>query len=294
MNRLDKEMAQQLVEFISRETGYAMIVCDHEGVIIGDSAGERVGIMHDGAARIMRDECDSIAISAEEAQASNGRMKEGYSIAILVEAEKIGTFGIGGPLDVVTPIAKVAAAVISDRFQRQRRLKLIQNVVDDISRSIEQTALAIDKISTGSLELNEAHQAVTEAVSATREKFADTNQMLDFILDLADETGLLGLNAKIVAAQAGKYGRGFGVVAEEIRKLAKNSSSSVDRITETLEEIQSGMAMINEFNQNTATISQQQHTATRQIASDISNIKKSVETLVNIASSYTDDQLGES
>jgi len=283
MVRMTQEMAQQLVEFISGETGYNMIVCDTDGVIIGDRARERFGVRHDGAVRIMKGEFDSIAITREEAESSQGKMREGYNIVIKVDEERIGTFGIGGPLEIVKPIAKIAAAVIAARIQETRHLELIGEVVGEISHSVEQTAAAIENIYAGSEELNAANTAATEAVSAAKANVEDTNQMLDFILDVADMTGLLGLNAAIIAAQAGKHGRGFSVVADEIRKLAKNSSLSVDKITETLEQIQSGIAEVSEISEKTADISNQQFRATQQIARDIANIKKSVDTLASMA-----------
>jgi methyl-accepting chemotaxis protein len=283
MIQMTREMAQQLVEFVSGETGYNMIVCDTDGVIIGDKARERFGVRHEGAARIMRGELDSIAITREEAERSDGKMREGYNIVIKVGDERIGTFGIAGPLEVVKPIAKIAAAVIAARIQESRHLDLIGAVVGEISRSVEQTAAAIENIYSGSEELNAANRAVAEAVAATETKVRDTNQMLDFILDVADQTGLLGLNAAIIAAQAGIHGRGFSVVADEIRKLAKNSSSSVDKITEILEQIQSGVAEVKSISDKTAGISEKQFRATQQIARDMATIKKSVDTLASMA-----------
>lgn len=283
MIRMTKQMAQQLVEFVSGETGYNMIVCDTDGIIIGDKSRERFGVRHEGAARIMRGEVDSIAISREDAERSNGKMREGYNIVIKVGEERIGTFGIGGPLEIVKPIAKIAAAVIAARIQESRHLELIREVVEEISRSVEQTASAVEHIHGGSEELNAANTAAAEAVAATRTKVKDTNQLLDFILDVADRTGLLGLNAAIIAAQAGEHGRGFSVVAEEIRKLANNSTASVDQITGILEQIQSGVAEISSISEKTTVISEKQLRATQQIARDMTNIKKSVAMLASMA-----------
>ena len=280
--RLTAELAQQLVEFISAETGYNMIVCDADGVIIGDRSRERFGMRHDGAARIMQGEADSIAISREEAERSSGRMREGYSIVIKVDGERVGTFGIGGPLETVTPIAKIASSVIAARIQQVRHSALISEVAGEISRSVEQAVTAIENIYSGSEELNAANTAVIRAVSATEEKIRDTSQMLDFILDVAEMTGLLGLNAAIIAAQAGKHGRGFSVVADEIRKLGKNSSASVDKITAILEQIQSGIAEVSAISAKTAAISEAQFRATQQIARDIATIKKSVDMLATM------------
>ena len=287
MIRISKEMAQQLVEFISGETGYDMIVCDPDGVIIGDKARERFGVRHEGAARIMQGEFASIAISREEAERSGGRMKEGYNIVIQVEGERIGTFGIAGPLETVRPIAKIAAAVIAARLQEKRHLDTIREVAGEISHSIEQTAAAIENIFAGSEELSAANDAMAGAVATTGTRVQDTNQMLDLILDVADETGLLGLNAKILAAQAGVHGRGFGVVAGEIGKLAKHSAASADRITDILEQIRSGITEVNTISNKTVVISKQQYLATEQISRDMANIKKSVDLLAAMAQKET-------
>ena len=280
MIEITKELAQQLVEFVSGETGYNMIVCDSRGVIIGDSRRERLGVRHEAAVRIMSGEVASIAVTKEDAARSGEKMREGYNIAIKVDNSRIGTFGIGGPVEIVKPIAKIAAAVIAARIQEIRRLDLIREVVAEISRSVQQTAAAIEKIYTGSEELNATSTTVAQAVSETNAKVKETNKVLDFILDVADRTRLLGLNAAIVAAQAGTHGRGFSVVADEIRRLADNSSSSVEQITETLEQIQSGIAKVSLTSEKTSAISEKHFHATRQITRDIENIKKSVDTLV--------------
>jgi methyl-accepting chemotaxis protein len=207
-------------------------------------------------------------------------MREGYNIVIKVDKERIGTFGIGGPVEIVKPIAKIAAAVISARIQEIRQLDLIREVVAEISQSVRQTASAIERIYAGSEELNATSTTVAQAVSETGAKVKETSKVLEFILDVADRTRLLGLNAAIVAAQAREHGRGFSVVADEIRKLADNSSSSVEQITEILEQIQSGIAKVSSSSGKTSAVSEKQFHATQQITRDIENIKKSVDTLV--------------
>lgn len=71
------------------------------------------------------------------------------------------------------------------------------------------------------------------------------NEVLGFIKQIADETKMLGLNAAIEAARAGDAGRGFGVVAEEVRQLADQSSNAAQDIARLITGIQQQVEQAN-------------------------------------------------
>lgn len=86
--------------------------------------------------------------------------------------------------------------------------------------------------------LDQRLETTLQQVNALADSSAQIGQVLDVISTIAQQTNLLALNAAIEAARAGEQGRGFAVVADEVRHLASNTQSSVEQVRTVIETLQ--------------------------------------------------------
>ncbi|MEW8397016.1 MAG: methyl-accepting chemotaxis protein [Candidatus Thiodiazotropha sp.] len=102
-----------------------------------------------------------------------------------------------------------------------------REVVNGVTRSIDTLATEVGK--------------AVDTVQRVEQDSERIGSVLDVIRGIADQTNLLALNAAIEAARAGEQGRGFAVVADEVRTLAKRTQDSTQEIQEMIESLQSGV-----------------------------------------------------
>ena len=108
----------------------------------------------------------------------------------------------------------------------------------DVIKNIEKGNQSIDKSASEINKVKDNSQSVEESVHSLADSSQRIGEIVSMIKDISSQTNLLALNAAIEAARAGEAGRGFSVVADEIRELAEESNKATDEITELIEGIQ--------------------------------------------------------
>lgn len=202
-----------------------------------------------------------IKVQAGEAVLPGGAaylaMQKKERVIMEVDENLYGISYIAVGLPIIDSKGEVLGAIVtSENLQRKEILintaREIQGFLQNIQGSIQEIAAEAQELSATSEEL----RSVTEDATV---KVESTAGILDTVKQISKRTNLIGLNASIEAARVGEYGKGFNVVANEVRNLSQMTNNStaeighiINLIREAINSIDNATQMVSEVSQSQA------------------------------------------
>lgn len=135
---------------------------------------------------------------------------------------------------VVTAMNEMSATALEVARASEQSAQQADEINGLVNHSESSLSSAVTQVKTMSEEIQQANEAVVKVAARSD----DITQILDVIRTIAEQTNLLALNAAIEAARAGEQGRGFAVVADEVRALASKTRASTDDISGLIDSLQ--------------------------------------------------------
>ncbi len=186
---------------------------------------------------------------------------------------------VDGSLESINTVSSINQELLGQmsvlKGDSQKSIQSVDNGKNVLNSNMEST----DKV-------YESIEKTVDSVEGLRTLSEEVSNAISAISDIADQTNLLALNAAIEAARAGEHGRGFAVVADEVRKLAEKSQKSATEIKGVISSIEQSISEVTSDTEATKEIFGELREKSEQLEQNFSSIEDTLSTTVSSINSF--------
>jgi methyl-accepting chemotaxis protein len=190
--------------------------------------------------------------------------------------------GIDAKVTIIPAINKngqvVGVLILSTDIENSIKIK---KSTSELKSSLQETSSSISEITNDAVKLSEKLNYIIKNTEVTKKLIIESNEAINLIESISKQSNLLGLNAAIESSRAGEYGKGFSVVAGEMRKLASNSSESSKKISSALAEMNNNMKVIIDTIDELGQIATTQAASLEEVSAAVTQITENSQILVD-------------
>ncbi len=143
-------------------------------------------------------------------------------------------------VEAITQLSNTVGQMADSSQQVTEAVYSASKTAQDVHREAVEGRDVVSSAVDGMQEMQDEIEQLEQSISALTGHHQDVGQVLDMIVTIAEQTNLLALNAAIEAARAGEQGRGFAVVADEVRALSKRTTDATDEVRKLMDTIRAG------------------------------------------------------